>query len=57
MITLLGEEILSLIIKEIIKHQPEIQDAIMKELEVVASTIYKYAVSTMTGELTKLEEK
>ena len=57
MIALLGAEVLAMITKEIVKHQPEIQAAIMAELELVASSMYKYAVSSMNGEVEKLEKK
>ena len=43
MLALLGAEVLSLVAKEVIKHGPEIAEAIMKELEHVAAAIYKHA--------------
>lgn len=56
MLAILGAEVLSLITKEIIKHQPEIQSAIMTELEAVASSMFKYAAASMNAEVNKLEQ-
>ena len=57
MIALLGAEVLALITKEIVKHGPEIQEAIMKELEAVGASMFKYVTDQMNGEVEKLEKK
>lgn len=57
MLAILGAECLALITKEIVKHGPEITDAVMKELEVVASSLFKYMTDSMNGEVAKLEKK
>ena len=51
MLGILGEEVMALITKEIIKHAPEIQDAIIKELEHVSSVLWKYATDAIDGQL------
>jgi len=57
MIALLGAEVLALITKEIVKHGPEIQDAIMKDLESVGSSMFKYMTDQLNNEVSKLEKK
>ncbi len=42
MLSVLGAEILSLIAHEVAKQSPEIASAVMKELEVVGASLYKY---------------
>ena len=42
MLSVLGAEILSLIAKEVAKQSPAIATAVMKELEEVSASLYKY---------------
>jgi hypothetical protein len=42
MLSVLGAEILSLIAKEVAKQSPAIATAVMKELEDISASLYKY---------------
>ena len=42
MLSVLGAEILSLIAQEVAKQSPAIATAVMKELEEVSASLYKY---------------
>lgn len=57
MLAVLGAEVLSLIAKEIVKHAPEIQDAVMKEIEHVSSVLWKHTTDVINKEVDKLEKK
>lgn len=45
MLSVLGAEILGLIAKEVAKQSPAIATAVMKELEDVSASLYKYMTS------------
>jgi hypothetical protein len=45
MLTILGAEILSLIAHEVAKQSPAIATAVMKELEEISASLYKYMTS------------
>lgn len=45
MLSVLGAEILALIAKEVAKQSPAIATAVMKELEDVSASLYKYMTS------------
>jgi len=53
MLTIIEAEILSLIAHEVAKQSPAIATAVMKELEEVSASLYKY----MTSEEIKVCEK
>lgn len=57
MLAHLGSEILGLMLKEIVKHAPDIQSAILAEAEHVAASLYKYAIGEVNEEVDKLEKK
>lgn len=45
MLSILGAEILALIANEVAKQSPAIATAVMKELEEVSASLYKYMTS------------
>lgn len=57
MLAALGAEVLSLIAKEIIKHGPDIQEAIMKEIEHISSVLWKHTTEVINKEVDELEKK
>lgn len=57
MLAILGAEVLSLITREIVKHGPEIQEAVMKEIEHISSSLFKHVTDELNDEVIKLESK